>query len=95
MVHVRFRYVLAWSLAALPNAVSFGLVSVVTAEILTGSVGMGRLLLVSVTTLESALTFAVVVILSVLGLFLVGAAEIFERRYLHWWNAGEGTGGPH
>ena len=93
MYHVRFRYVMAWSLAALPNAVSFGLVSVVTAEILTGAVGMGRLLLISVTTLQSALTFSVVVILSVLGLVLVGAAELFERRWLHWWNAGEGAGG--
>ena len=93
MFYVRVRYVTAWSLAALPNAVSFGLVSVVTAEILTGTPGMGRLLLVAVTTLDSAMTFAIVAILSVVGLLLVGTTELLERRWLHWWNAGEGAGG--
>lgn len=93
MWHIRFRYVLAWTLAALPNAVSFGLVSVVTAEILTGTVGMGRLLLTAVTSVDSSLTFAVVVVLSIVGLILVGLTEIFERRWLHWWRNGEGAGG--
>jgi NitT/TauT family transport system permease protein len=91
MLHVRFPYVMAWTLAALPNAVSFGLVAVVTAEILTGTAGLGRLILQSVTTVESSLTFAVVSLLSVLGIVLVTLAEAFEKRYLHWWAQGEAT----
>jgi len=49
---------------------------------------MGRLLLDSITTIQSSLTFAVVVILSVLGLVLVAVAELTRRRVLHWWADG-------
>jgi NitT/TauT family transport system permease protein len=89
MRRVRLQYVVAWTITALPNAVSFALISVVTAEILTGSIGMGRLLLDSVTTVQSALTFAVVVVLSVLGIVLVGITEGLRRKLLHWWVEGE------
>jgi NitT/TauT family transport system permease protein len=85
MFRVRWRYVLAWTVTALPNATSFGLVSVVTAEILTGTVGMGRLLLDSVTSVQASLTFAVVVVLSVLGILLVAVTALLRRRWLHWW----------
>lgn len=88
MWQVRRPYAMAWTIASLPNAVSFGLVAVVTAELLTGTNGMGRLLLDSVTTVQSSLTFAVVVILSVFGLALVGIAELARRRILHWWSDG-------
>lgn len=91
MWRVRWRYVLAWTLASLPNAVSLGLITVVTAEILTGTTGMGRLILNSVTTVDAGLTFAVVVILSVLGSVLVGATAVAERRWQHWWNQGDGV----
>jgi NitT/TauT family transport system permease protein len=92
MWRVRLRYVEAWTFAALPNAVSFGLVAVVTSEILTGTVGLGRLLLDSVTTVQSSLTFAVVAVLSVLGFVLVAGAEIASRRLMHWWYAEGGVG---
>jgi NitT/TauT family transport system permease protein len=85
MQHIRLPYVLAWTFAALPNAVSFGLVGVVTAEILTGFAGIGRLLVVSVTTASSSLTFSVVVVLSVVGVTLVSLTELLKRRWLHWW----------
>lgn len=88
MWQIRRPYTMAWTIASLPNAVSFGLVAVVTAELLTGTNGMGRLLLDSITTIQSSLTFAVVVILSVLGLFLVAVAELTRRRVLHWWADG-------
>lgn len=89
MWQVRGPYVVAWTITSLPNAVSFGLVSVVTAEILTGTVGMGRLLLDSVTTVQSSLTFAVVVVLSVLGVVLVAVAEVLRTHLLHWWSDGK------
>jgi NitT/TauT family transport system permease protein len=88
MWQIRRPYTVAWTIASLPNAVSFGLVAVVTAELLTGTNGMGRLLLDSITTIQSSLTFAVVVILSVLGLALVAVAELTRRRVLHWWADG-------
>jgi NitT/TauT family transport system permease protein len=85
MLRIRWPFVLAWTVTALPNAVSFGLVSVVTAEVLTGTIGMGRLLLDSVTSVQAALTFAVVLVLSVLGVLLVTSTELIRRRWLHWW----------
>jgi len=85
LLHVRLPYATAWTFAALPNALSFGLISVVTAEILTGSLGMGRLLLNALTAADSALTFSVVAFLSAAGLALVGVASQLRRRWLHWW----------
>lgn len=86
MFRIRLRYVQAWSFAALPNAVSFGLMAVVTSEILTGTEGLGRLLLESVTTVQASLTFAVVVVLSVLGLVFVVGTDILNKRLMHWWS---------
>ncbi len=88
MRHVRLPYVLVWTFASLPNAVSFGLISVVTAEILTGALGLGRLLSISIQTVDSTLTFSVVVILTVLGMVLVTITDRIRNRVLHWWTAG-------
>jgi NitT/TauT family transport system permease protein len=82
---VRLRYVLAWSLAASPVALAFGMVSVVTAEILTGRVGLGQLLLFSTVTVNSTLTFAVVIVLSFVGIVLISLADYAKHRFLHWW----------
>lgn len=85
MRYVRLPYVLVWTFASLPNAISFGLVAVVTAEIFTGHLGMGRLLTNSVAAVDSTATFTIVVILSVVGVTLVVIAEAVQRRFLHWW----------
>lgn len=85
MVHVRLPFVLAWTVAVLPNAVSFGLLIVVAAEVFVGSQGMGRLLMDSVSTLQPELTFAVVMTLSVVGIALVAIADKVTERWLHWW----------
>jgi NitT/TauT family transport system permease protein len=88
MRSVRLPYVMVWTFTALPNALSFGLVAVVTAEILTGRAGMGQLLLTSISTVDSTLTFSVVVVLSVVGVALVTVSDALQRRVLHWWDAG-------
>jgi NitT/TauT family transport system permease protein len=85
MRRIRLPYVLVWTFTSLPNAISFGLVAAVTAEILMGRLGMGRLLAQSLSTVDSTLTFAVIVILAVFGVILVSAAQFVERRILHWW----------
>lgn len=85
MRRVRLPYVIVWTFTSLPNAISFGLVAAVTAEILTGKVGMGRLLLNSIASVDATLTFAVVVVLSVIGVALVTLADRVQRRALHWW----------
>jgi NitT/TauT family transport system permease protein len=89
MRRVRLPYVLAWVFASLPNAISFGLVGVVTAELLTGSAGMGRLLSLSIGQADATLTFTVVVMLSIVGVLLVTSVELVQRRVLHWWHAAQ------
>jgi NitT/TauT family transport system permease protein len=88
MFQVRMRYVFVWTIASLPNAISFGVVSAVTAELLAGQLGMGTLLMTSITTVDATLTFSVVVVLALVGVMLVGAAQLASRRALRWWEAG-------
>jgi NitT/TauT family transport system permease protein len=90
MRRVRLAYVMVWTVASLPNAISFGIVAAVTAEVLAGQIGMGTLLTTSITTVDSTLTFAVVVVLALVGVILVGAAQLASRRALHWWEGQTG-----
>jgi NitT/TauT family transport system permease protein len=84
MLRVRFPYVIMWVFAMIPNGIAFALISVVTAELLTGTQGMGGLMLQALETVNSSLTFAVVVLLSAMGVVLVTLAERLKRRVLHW-----------
>jgi NitT/TauT family transport system permease protein len=86
MRRIRLPYVLAWVFAVIPNAISFGLVGVVTAELLTGSEGMGRLLSQSIGLSDSTLTFSVVIMLSIIGVAMVMTLDMIQRRLLHWWH---------
>jgi len=85
---IRLPYVLAWTFAALPLGITFAVISVVTAEILTGYPGLGRLLSTAMVTAEANLTFSVVIILAALGLTIVTLADALKRRVLHWWAVG-------
>jgi NitT/TauT family transport system permease protein len=84
MMRVRLPHVMIWTFAAIPNAVAFGLVSVVTTELLTGTIGMGGLMLAATSNLNADLSFAVMIILSVVGIALVTTAERVKRRVLRW-----------
>jgi NitT/TauT family transport system permease protein len=85
MLQIRLPYVAAWTFASLPNAISFGLTTVVTAELLTGQPGMGQLITDALTNSNATLTFSVVVLLAVAGLLLVIASDAVQKRVLHWW----------
>jgi NitT/TauT family transport system permease protein len=82
---VRMPYVLVWTFASLPAAIGFGVTVVITAEVLTASTGIGKVLLLSVQNLQPNLTFALALITGFIGLALVGGAEILRKRALHWW----------
>ena len=85
MFRIRGPYVMAWTFATVPNAVSFGLVGVVTGEVLSGVAGMGSLLTTAINSVEATLTFGVVVYLAFFGLLLVSIVSLLRRRLLHWW----------
>jgi NitT/TauT family transport system permease protein len=84
LLRIRVPFVLTWTFAAMPNAIAFGLLTVVTTEVITGIKGMGALILSATTNVDSTLSFAVVIILSVVGLVLHGLASLLRRRVLHW-----------
>ena len=81
---IRLPMVLSWTFAAGPNAISFGLVVAVTTELLAGVKGMGQLLQTSMVNANADLTFAVIVVLSVVGLIMYGAATLLRDFLLRW-----------
>ncbi len=81
---IRFPNVMIWTFAAVPNAIAFGLVSVVTTELLTGTVGMGGLMLTAASNLNADLSFAIMILLSFVGIVLFFGADKLKDRVLHW-----------
>jgi NitT/TauT family transport system permease protein len=84
MFRIRSPYVLLWTFAAVPNAISFGIVVSVTNELLTGLQGMGALLLSSTANFQAGLTFGVITILAATGLTLFGLAQLASTRATRW-----------
>lgn len=84
LTEIRFRYVMLWTFAAIPNAIAFGLLMVVASELLSGAPGIGQLMLLATSNLDASLTFAVVVFLSVIGTGMLAIAERAKGRILHW-----------
>ena len=84
MRSIRLPTVLTWTFAAVPNAISFGLVVAVTTELLAGIPGMGSLILTATANLQVGLTFAIIVALSIVGLVLYWGAVMLRNRVIHW-----------
>jgi NitT/TauT family transport system permease protein len=84
MFTVRIPNSLAWTFAALPNAVSFSLIGVVIAEFVGSTTGMGYLIVTSLATMNATDMFATITVLGVIGLVLVSVISVVERRLLHW-----------
>lgn len=81
---VRIPNALAWTFAALPNAVSFSLIGVVLSEFVGSTTGMGYLIIVALATLNSAEMFAALAVLCIVGVVLVMIFRLLERRVLRW-----------
>lgn len=86
MRSIRLPMVLTWTFASVPNAISFGLVVAVTTELLAGIPGMGSLILTATANLQVAMTFAMIVALSAVGLILYWGSVFLQRRIIHWKN---------
>jgi NitT/TauT family transport system permease protein len=90
MWRVRWPYALGWTMAALPNAIAFGLVGSVTAEIFTGAAGLGYQLTLAIDNSNATLLFSIVVILAVIGVILVLGSTRLRRALLPWWETSQG-----
>jgi NitT/TauT family transport system permease protein len=88
MLRVRFPFVLAWTVVALPAAAGFGLVGTVLTQVLTGVPGIGQLLTTSMQSADATTTIALAIMLGVLGLALTGIAVLLRRTLLFWWVQG-------
>lgn len=84
---IRVPYTMVWTTASLPNSISFGVIAVVTTEILTGTHGIGQLINDSLSNVDSALTLSLVVILGIVGVALLGLTRLATKKPLAWWEA--------
>jgi NitT/TauT family transport system permease protein len=91
MLRVRSPYAIAWTLAALPNAIAFGLTATVTAEILIGGQGLGYQLLLAMLNSNATLLFSIVLIVSVVGVGLVLGATAIRAWLLPWWESSQAS----
>jgi NitT/TauT family transport system permease protein len=90
MWRVRWPYAMGWTLITLPNAIAFGLVGSVTAEIFTGSTGLGYDLVLAIDNSNANLLFAIVVVLAIIGVILVLGSSWLRRILMPWWETSQG-----
>ncbi|HEY4226486.1 MAG TPA: ABC transporter permease subunit [Pseudolysinimonas sp.] len=89
MLRVRSPYAIGWTLAALPNAIAFGLTATVTAEIILGGSGLGYQMLLALNNSNSSLLLAIVLIVAIVGVALVLGATALRRVILPWWESSQ------
>jgi NitT/TauT family transport system permease protein len=91
MWKVRWPYAMGWTWVALPNAIAFGLVGTVTAEVFTGGSGIGYQLSLAIGDVNAPLLFAIVVVLALVGVILSIGSRWLRLRVLPWWENSEGA----
>jgi NitT/TauT family transport system permease protein len=82
--YIRVPAVARWTFAAVPNAISFGLVTCVTTEILSGVRGMGSLIETAAENVDATLSMAVIVVLVSVALLMYGFAVILRKLAIRW-----------
>ncbi len=87
---LRVPSALPFVFAALRISVPLALVGAVVAEFLSGSSGMGRLILIANGDFDTPVLFGAVIVLAVLGVALTGLVALVERRVLRWHDASSG-----
>jgi NitT/TauT family transport system permease protein len=75
---------LPYLMAGLKVAVTLAVIGAIVGEFAGAQAGLGYMIQFASTQMETALVFAALVEVSVLGLLFYYAIEIFERRYINW-----------
>jgi NitT/TauT family transport system permease protein len=75
---------LPYVFAALRISVPLSLIGAVVAEFLSGSSGMGQLILIANGDFDTPALFGAIVVLATLGIVLTGIVAYIERRVLFW-----------
>ena len=92
-IRVRMPYAIPHIFAGLKVGVTVAIIGVVIGEFVTAQEGLGYIIMFASSAAETALVFAAIALLCVIGLALYGAvalAEVFVRR---WYGAPIDTGG--
>lgn len=82
---------LPYVMAALRISVPLSLIGAVVAEFLSGSSGMGQLILIANGDFDTPALFGAIVVLAVLGVSLTALVSYVERRVLFWHESSVGT----
>ena len=82
---------LPYLLAALRISVPLSLIGAVVAEFLSGSSGMGQLILIANGDFDTATLFGAVFVLAALGVSLTAIVSYLERRVLDWHESSRGV----
>lgn len=80
---------LPYVVAALKISIPLSLIGAVVAEWMSGDSGVGQIILIANSSLDTASLFAAVVVLAVLAVALTGAVALVERRLLSWHESAE------
>jgi NitT/TauT family transport system permease protein len=84
LTRVRAYNALVWTAAQMPNATAFGLLVTITAEILGTGNGIGYLIFLDMSYLDTSQLFALMAVTSVYGFLLVNVTRLIVKSALKW-----------
>jgi NitT/TauT family transport system permease protein len=88
---VKLRFALPYLFASLEVAMVLSVIGAIVAEFVGATGGLGYLILQEMHKLETARVFALLVVLSVLGIVLSWLIRVVARRMLFWHESERGT----
>jgi NitT/TauT family transport system permease protein len=89
-VKLRLPHGLPYILTGLKVGIVFATVGAVIAEFVTSNRGLGALIMQAQGNFDTRLMFAVIIVLTVMGVVLYEILQLVERWALRTWNLGEG-----
>ncbi len=89
-VKLRLPHGLPYILTGLKVGIVFAPVGAVIAEFVTSNKGLGALIMQAQGNFDTRLMFAVIIVLTVMGVVLYEILQLVERWALRTWNLGEG-----
>jgi len=89
-VKLRLPHGLPYILTGLKVGIVFATVGAVIAEFVTANKGLGAVIMQAQGNFDTRLMFAVIIVLTVMGVLLYEVVQLVERRALRTWNLGEG-----
>jgi NitT/TauT family transport system permease protein len=84
LLRVRIPHSLPHLMAGLKVAITFSVIGAIVGEFAGANAGLGYVIQFASTQLDTALVFAALVVVSVLGLLFYYVVELFERTMVSW-----------